>query len=201
MATLEEIEASTKGFHLGVDEVGNGALAGPVVVGAVRAPKDWSLEGLNDSKKLSEKKRDAMRLKLLELIEKGVISYHLAERSNIEIDKLGIVGALNAAYVESFHKLYQPDTLIIMDGIFKFDNLGVDAYDKTWLIKADSKIPAVMAASILAKTYRDGLMKQYHLQYPVYGWDTNVGYGGKAHLNGIKEHGPCPLHRLSLIHI
>lgn len=200
MATYEEIEASTKGFHIGVDEVGNGALAGPVVVGAVRAPKDWNLEGLNDSKKLknsSEKKLYAIRDKLLALVEQNVISYHLVDRSNTYLDKHGVKPTLNDAYVESFHKLYQSDSLIIMDGIFNFDNLGVDAYDKVWLIKADSKIPTVMAASVLAKTYRDEKMKQFHLLHPQYGWDSNVGYSSKVHLAALESFGPCHLHRFS----
>jgi ribonuclease HII len=168
-----------------------------VVVAAVRAPKSWSLEGLNDSKKLSEKKRDAMRLKLNKLIEEKEITWHLAERSNVEIDKVGVAVALKSAYVECFHKLYQDDSLIISDGILKFDNLGVDAYDIISLIKADTLVPAVMAASILAKTYRDEKMKIFHELHPQYGWDSNVGYGSKDHLAAIAKHGPSPLHRFS----
>jgi ribonuclease HII len=186
-----------KPIILGCDEVGYGCLAGPLVVVGVRAPKDWTLAGLNDSKKLSAKKREAMLLPLMKLVQNKEISYHLAERSNAEIDKVGVAVALKDAYVECFHALYQSDCLIINDGILKFDGLGVDAYDKVSVIKADAKFPAVMAASIIAKTYRDDKMHILHNTYPAYGWDSNVGYGSKIHLDAIEKHGPCPLHRFS----
>jgi ribonuclease HII len=192
-----KIIQSTKPFVIGADEVGYGCLAGPLVVCGVKAPKDWRLDGLNDSKKLSEKKREAMREKLNILIEKKEIEWHLAERSNNHIDKYGVAVSLKDAYVEIFKKLYAPECIIITDGILKFDNLGVDDYDKVSLIKADAKIPTVMAGSILAKTYRDDKMKAYHSLHPQYAWDSNVGYGSKVHLDAIAKHGPCPLHRFS----
>lgn len=182
---------------VGCDECGYGPLAGPLVVCGVRASKDWSLAGLNDSKKLSEKRRLVMGDKLSDLISKNEITFWLAERSNVQIDKTGVAFALKDAYVEVFHKLYQEDSLIISDGILKFDNLGVDVYDKVSIIKADTKIPAVMAASIIAKNYRDGKMKIFHPLHPQYGWNSNVGYGSKTHLDAIAKHGPCALHRFS----
>lgn len=182
---------------LGADEVGYGCLAGPLVVCGVRAPKDWNLIGLNDSKKLSPKKREALREQLLKLIENKVISFHLTERSNKMIDSVGVATALKDAYVEVFQKLYQSDCLIISDGILKFDNPSVQSYDKISLIKADGQIPAVMAASILAKTHRDELMKAAHIVYPNYGWNSNVGYGSKEHLSAIWKYGITPLHRMS----
>jgi len=191
------IVSSDKPFIVGADEVGYGCLAGPLVVCGVRAPRDWSLSGLNDSKKLSEKKRLVMGDKLSNLISKNEITFHIAERSNVQIDKTGVAFALKDAYVEVFHKLYQEDSLIISDGILKFDNLGADAYDKVSIIKADTKIPAVMAASIIAKNYRDGKMKIFHPLHPQYGWNSNVGYGSKDHLEAIAKHGPCALHRFS----
>lgn len=188
---------TNKLFIVGCDEVGYGCLAGPLVVVGVRAPKDWSLIGLNDSKKLSAKKREAMLLPIMQQVKAGVISYHLAERGNDQIDGQGVAVALKDAYVEVFHKLYQPDSLIISDGNLKFDNLGVDTYDKVSMIKADTKIPAVMAASIIAKVYRDDKMHRLHLTFPMYGWNNNVGYGSAVHLKALAEHGPCPLHRFS----
>lgn|SRR5574337_177592 len=182
---------------IGCDEVGYGCLAGPLVVVGVRAPKDWKLEGLNDSKKLSAKKREAMLLPIMQQVKNKTIEYHLAERSNTEIDKVGVAVALKDAYVECFHALYQKDSLIIIDGILKFDNLGVDDYDKISVIKADGKYPAVMAASIIAKTYRDDKMHKLHFSYPNYGWDHNVGYPAKDHLEAIQKYGPCSLHRMS----
>lgn len=195
--TLQEIQQSTKPFAIGADEVGYGCLAGPLVVCGVKAPKGWAIDGLNDSKKLSEKKRDVMRLKLNILIEKNEIQWHLAERSNNHIDKHGVAFSLKDAYVECFKALYAPECLIISDGILKFDNLGVDDYDICSLIKADQQIPTVMAASILAKTYRDEKMKNLHNLHPQYDWVSNVGYGSKNHLEAITKYGPCPLHRFS----
>lgn len=184
-------------FIIGADEVGYGSLAGPLVVVGVRAPYAWSLAGLNDSKKLSLKKREQMRDKLSALIEKKEITWHLAERSNVYIDQVGVAVALKESYVEIFHALYSPDSLIITDGILKFDGMGVDGYNKISMIKADTKVPHVMAASILAKTYRDNKMKIMHLYHPQYGWDSNVGYGAKVHLDAIAQHGPCEMHRYS----
>lgn len=186
-----------KPIIVGTDEVGYGCLAGPLVVAGVRAPKDWTLKGLNDSKKLSAKKRESLCLELLKLIDNKIIAWHLAERSNEYIDQVGVYLALKEAHVEVFHALYQEDCLIITDGNLKFDKLGVDAYDKQSVIKADNKFPTVMAASILAKTYRDGKMHALHHIYPMYGWDSNVGYGSKVHKNALEKYGPCPLHRFS----
>lgn len=182
---------------IGADEVGYGCLAGSLVVCGVKAPKDWVLAGLNDSKKLSAKKREALREQLLKLSSDKIINYHMAERSNIEIDKQGVAVALKSAYVEVFHKLYEPDSLIIIDGILNFKGLGIDSYDHISVIKADSKYPSVMAASILAKTYRDEKMKELHKLHPNYGWENNVGYGSRDHLEAIAKYGPCELHRFS----
>ena len=186
-----------KPFILGCDEVGYGSWAGPLVVVGVRAPKDWALDGLNDSKKLSPKKRETMSAKLEKLIADGSIRWGLAERSNTIIDQIGLGVALTDAYVEIFKRLYDEESLIISDGNLKFDNPEVDAYDKISVIKADSKYTQVMAASILAKVYRDSKMKLLHKQYPNYGWDHNVGYYSTDHMEGLQTHGPCPLHRHS----
>ena len=197
--TMDDVNKllANKATILGADEVGYGCLAGSLVVCGVLAPKDWNLAGLNDSKKLSLKKREVMREKLGKLIENKTIKWHLAERSNNVIDRSGVAWALKDAYVEVFNNLHQTDCLIISDGILKFDNPSVAAYDKVSLVKADAQIPAVMAASILAKTYRDEKMKIMHVIHPEYGWATNVGYGSKEHLDAIWKHGPTPLHRTS----
>lgn len=186
-----------KPFIIGCDECGTGSWAGPLVVVGVRAPQDWKLEGLNDSKKLSPARREAMADKMNDLIVDGSITWALAERSNVFIDKVGLGVALKDAYIEVFHQLYQPDSLIISDGTLKFDGLGVNGYTMQSLIKADTKVPQVMAASILAKVYRDSKIKLLHKTYPMYGWDKNVGYGAKAHLEAIKKYGYSPLHRHS----
>lgn len=182
---------------IGCDEVGYGSYAGPLCVCGVRAPKDWSLAGLKDSKKLSAKKRDALRAQLLQQVENKIITYYLAQRSNLHIDKFGVAYSLKDAYVEVFQVLYQNDSLIVCDGILKFDNLGVDHYDKISVIKADNTYPTVMAASILAKTYRDNVMKQLDKDYPVYDWKSNVGYHSKSHLEALEKYGVSSLHRMS----
>lgn len=197
---IKEIHQLPVGIQpiLGSDEVGYGCIAGPLVIGAVRAPRDWKLKGLNDSKKLSERQRLIMRDQLNKLIQNKEISFHLAERSNDAIDRDGVAYTLKSCYVECFRALDpQHECLVITDGNLKFDNMGVDAYNLVSLVKADGQIPAVMAASILAKTYRDDLMRQYHIIYPNYGWDHNVGYPRPDHIEAIRHHGFCQLHRRS----
>lgn len=188
-----------KKYIIGNDEVGYGAISCEIVVGAVKAPKNWSIPGLNDSKKLSPKKREIMRGQLLKLVDEKVIQFHIAERSNKDIDKFGLVPMLKSCYVECFKHLYTDDSLIVCDGNLKFDNLGVDDFDKVSLIKADTLISSVMAASILAKTYRDEKMREYHKDYPQYNWIQNMGYfgHGNIHIDAIKKYGFSPLHRLS----
>ena len=189
-----------KTYIVGCDEVGYGCLAGPLVVAGVRAPINWQIEDLDDSKKLkkkSEKKLYEVRDELLKLAQAGTITYHLTERSNVQIDKWGVAKALKDAYVECFHKLYQDDSRIVSDGTLKFDGFGVDDYDKLSLIKADAQVPHCMAASIIAKAYRDTLMREMHKKYPLYGWDSNVGYYKKDHVEAIEKYGPTPLHRWS----
>lgn len=193
---IVKIEKSTKQYIIGCDEVGNGALAGPIVVCAVKALKSWKIDGLKDSKKIkSLKKRESIRDMLSD--DKN-ISFHIAERSNIFLDKVGIVNALNDAYIECFNALNNKnEDLIVVDGLQDFSGLGVDHMEIIDLIRADDKVPTVMAASILAKTYRDQKMKDFHLLHPMYGWESNVGYGAKDHLMAISKYGPCPLHRFS----
>lgn len=184
-------------FIIGCDEVGYGCLAGPLVVCGVKAPVGWSLEGLRDSKKLSDKRRHELLLRLMKLVQAKEIDYHIAERSNGEIDATGVSVALKGSYVEIFHLLYHPKSLIIVDGNLKFDNLGVDAYSIQSVVKADDSIPEVMAASIIAKCFRDDKMRLLHAKYPNYNWIKNVGYGTADHLKAINQYGPCELHRYS----
>lgn len=184
-------------YIIGCDEVGSGPVAGPSVVVGVKAFPDWNLEGLNDSKKLSEKKRNIMTEKLKSLINKGDICFYLAERSNTFIDEHGFGVALKDAYVEIFKNLNSNDSHIIVDGTLKFNNLGVDDCDIESIVKADTKIPTVMAASILAKTHRDNLMKEYSKLHPNYNWENNMGYPTADHISAIKKYGYTNLHRLS----
>lgn len=191
-------------YILGADEVGYGSYAGPLVVCAICAKSDWKIDGLADSKSFKKSKvtktsakRESVAAAIEKLIASGDIRFALAERSNAQIDKVGVAVALKEAYVECFTQLYGPDTTIIVDGILKFDNLGIDDYCIKSVIKADTTEPTVMAASIFAKTYRDKKMKILHEQYPNYGWDHNAGYHSKDHIEGLDKYGPSPLHRMS----
>lgn len=181
-------------YIIGCDEVGYGAFAGPLVVCGVKAPITWTMDGLKDSKKLSPKKREELNLKLR--ADKS-IKFCIVSRSNEEIDKYGLGIMHKSAFVEAFHNLHSNDSFIIVDGVLKFDGLGVDAYDIRSEVKADDKYAVVMAASIIAKTFRDSLMHELHEKYPHYGWDSNVGYGAKIHVQGIIDYGYSPLHRRS----
>lgn len=195
---FKDIQISDKNFFIGCDEVGYGCLAGPLTVCGVMAPKTWALDGLNDSKKLSPKRREEMRTKLKTAADNGDIKYYIAERSSADIDKFGVSSMLKSAYIECFTSFSQAkETLIITDGILKFDNLDVDDYNIVSLIKADTLVPSVMAASILAKTHRDALMKTFHKSYPQYNWESNVGYGSPDHLKAMRQFGLSPLHRRS----
>src|SRR5574338_470323 len=138
MATLKDIEQDPSLLVVGCDEVGYGCLAGSLVVCGVLAEKNWRIDGLADSKKLSEKKRLLMRDKLNKLIDKEEIWFHMAERSNTLIDKVGVAVALKDAYIECMINLDEyKEYLIITDGILKFDNLGVDEYNIMSMVKAD----------------------------------------------------------------
>ncbi len=182
-----------KSYIIGCDEVGYGALSGPLVVFAVRASNTWSMDGLNDSKKLTDKQRRTMNEKLRSCSD---ITFVGTERSNITIDQFGVSVAIHSSYQEVTKQLYQDDSLIIIDGNLNFDHTLVGMDYKT-IIKADGKIPAVMAASILAKVYRDDLMIKMSKDFPYYLFDKNKGYGSPQHLAAIKEHGLCSIHRTS----
>lgn len=176
---------------IGCDEVGTGSAVGCLCVAGVRADSDWTLSGLADSKQLSEKKRNLIRDKLLSTNQ---ISYCIVEKSHQDIDKLGLAAALKQAYIELIGKLYSDNCQIIVDGNLKFAESN---YPITSIVKADTYIPTVMAASILAKTHRDAVIKQYSNQYPMYGLDKNVGYLTAQHIQAIKKYGLSEIHRKS----
>ena len=183
-------------YIVGCDEVGYGALSGPLVIGAVRAPKDWAIPGLNDSKKLSDKQRRTMNDKLQDIIATGEIQFAIAERSNGYIDELGVSLALKSSYQEVAKALYADDSIIIIDGNINFDDV-LAGMDYETIVKADGKIPAVMAASIIAKVYRDDIMINLSAGYQAYDWAANKGYGSPKHIDAIKKIGYCEWHRQS----
>lgn len=183
----KEHEIYAKGFKAvcGVDEAGRGPLAGDVFAAAVVLPKDIEIEGLNDSKKLSEKKRE----ELFEVIKEKAVCYHVARASVEEINKYNIRGATFLAMNRAISAVTADFAIIdgnaISDCPIAFETL----------IKGDSKSASVAAASILAKVMRDRYMLELHEKYPMYGFDKHKGYGTKLHIEALKEYGKCEEHR------
>ncbi|WP_258103201.1 ribonuclease HII [Marinoscillum sp. MHG1-6] len=177
-------------IEAGCDEAGRGCLAGPVVASAVILPKDFSDPLLNDSKQLTE----TQRLGLMEMIKKEAIAYAVAEVSQEVIDEINILNASFLAMNKAVEMLGQQPELLLIDGN-RFRTQGDIPYE--CIIKGDGKYYSIAAASILAKTHRDDLMRAAAEQYPGYGWETNVGYPTVAHRNAIREQGVTPLHRMS----
>ncbi len=174
----------------GVDEVGRGPLAGPVVCCAVIMPKDEIIEGVDDSKKLSEKKRNA----LAELIKEKAVCYNIAEIWQEEIDEINILNAVKKCMTMAVEGLEIKPDITLVDGVDT--SLNIDA---EYLIKGDAKSHTIGCASILAKVYRDNLMVKFAKEYPEYAFEKHKGYGTKVHIDKIKEIGPCKLHRKTFI--
>ncbi len=181
--TKDKIEA-------GCDEVGRGCLAGPVVAAAVILPKKYKHKLLTDSKQLTKSERDSLEVD----IKRDAIAWAIAEVSNEEIDVINILNASFKAMHRAIDQLTtQPEFLLIDGNRFNpYENLPFQC-----IVKGDSKYLSIAAASVLAKTYRDKLMSALHKQYPVYGWNTNVGYPTMEHRNGIRAFGITPYHRKS----
>ena len=193
---LKEIDKSyfKEGYNYicGIDEAGRGPLAGPVVVAAVIMPKDSMIEGVNDSKKVSEKKRE----KLYELIIEEAISYSVGIVDQNEIDRINILNATKAGLTEAVRTLKVKPELILVDALTNIDTCGVPYKS---IIKGDAKSYSIAAASIIAKVTRDRIMREWDKVYPEYGFEKHKGYGTAAHISAIKENGLCPLHRLSFV--
>lgn len=179
-------------YICGIDEAGRGPLAGPVVVAAVIMPKDSMIEGVNDSKKVSEKKRE----KLYEIIIEEAISYGVGIVDQNEIDRINILNATKAGLTEAVRTLKVKPNLILVDALTNIDTCGVPYKS---IIKGDAKSYSIAAASIVAKVTRDRIMREWDKIYPQYGFEKHKGYGTAAHILAIKENGLCPLHRLSFV--
>ena len=176
----------------GIDEVGRGPFAGPVVAGAVILPKDHPILYLNDSKKLSEKKRE----ELYEVILKEAVATGIGMASPARIDEINILQATYEAMRMAISNLsVQPD-LLLNDAI----TIPEIEIMQIPIIKGDAKSVSIAAASILAKVTRDRLMVEYEKVFPGYDFASNKGYGTKAHIEGLKKLGPTPIHRMSFIH-
>ena len=179
-----------KKYIAGVDEVGRGPLAGPVVCASVIMPLDDIIEGVDDSKKLSEKKRQA----LYEIIKSKAIAYSICEVSQMEIDQINILNAVKECMVGAVKGLSIKPDITLVDGVDT--HLPINA---EYIVKGDLKSYTIGCASILAKVYRDNLMKELANEYPEYGFEKNKGYGSKTHIDKIKEIGPCKIHRRTFI--
>lgn len=190
--TLEK-EYTKKGYlHVcGVDEAGRGPLCGPVVAAACILPLDCEIDGLNDSKKLSEKKREA----LFDVITEKALSFSIAQATVEEINELNILEATLLAMRRAIAGLDIPADFALIDG-----NVCRDfPLDARCVIHGDAISPSIAAASILAKVTRDRMCLDLDREYPQYGIAKNKGYGSKAHMDALRQHGPSPIHRTKFI--
>lgn len=187
-----ENKLKTKGFKYicGIDEVGRGPLAGPVAAACVILPDSCDILGINDSKKLSAKKREA----LFDIINKKALSVGIGIISNDVIDDVNILQATFMAMREAIKNSPITPDYILVDGNFTIPKTDIP---QKAVIKGDAKSISIGAASIIAKVTRDRLMMEYSKKYPYYGFETNVGYGSAKHIEAIKKYGLCPIHRKS----
>ena len=193
-----EIENSFNGLVVGIDEAGRGPWAGPVVAGAVIVlDKNLSpilLNGLDDSKKLSEKKRGLLFEELFAEEQRGKLCIGIGQASCEEIDNLNILQATFLAMKRATENLHQKPDMAIIDG----NRIPADfVCPAQCVIKGDAKSLSISAASIVAKVYRDRIMKEMAQKYPYYGFEKNAGYGTKSHIEGLKQYGITPEHRKS----
>lgn len=176
---------------VGIDEAGRGPLAGPVCVAAVILPANAYIPGLNDSKKLSDKRRR----ELVPVIKEKAIAYGIAFADEHEIDEINILQATYLAMERAVSQLTVKPDFLLIDGNRQKD-FGVPTQT---VIKGDSLSASIAAASVLAKVTRDDFMLEMAEKYPQYGFDIHKGYGTKAHYAALAEHGPCPLHRMTFL--
>lgn len=190
----EEVKLYESGIEYicGIDEAGRGPLAGPVVVGAVILPENSFIEGVNDSKKISEKKRE----KIYDQIIEEAVAYSVGIVDQKTIDEINILNATKLALKIALEGLKQRPDIIMVDALNNIDTLGIPYIS---VIKGDAKNYSIAAASIIAKVTRDRIMQEWDEIYPIYGFSKHKGYGTAEHIRVIKENGPCILHRRSFI--
>ncbi len=189
-----EKECYEKGYTCiaGIDEAGRGPLAGPVVAGAVILPKGALIEGVNDSKKLSEKKRE----KLYGDITANAIAWAVGIVDHTVIDEINILNATRLAMKTAIENLKIKPDYILIDAEKKVDTNNIPYLP---IIKGDALSISIGAASIIAKVTRDRIMREYDKIFPMYGFEKHKGYGTKAHVEALKEYGPCMIHRKSFL--
>lgn len=186
-----EREYAAYQYICGIDEVGRGPLAGPVVAGAVILPKDCDILYINDSKKLSEKKRE----ELYDIIMEQAVAVGIGCSTPERIDEINILQATYEAMREAISKLEPEPDLLLNDAV----TIPQVKIRQVPIIKGDAKSISIGAASIVAKVTRDRLMVQYDEIYPEYGFASHKGYGAQAHVDALRKYGPCPIHRRSFI--
>ncbi len=196
---LNKLKQIDKGFYnqnieyiAGIDEAGRGPLAGPVVVGCVIMPKDSFIEGVNDSKKISEKKRE----KIYEQIINEAVCWSVGIVDQKEIDEINILNATKKALTVAIKELKIKPEHILVDALTHINTLEIPY---TSIIKGDATSYSIAAASIIAKVTRDRIMLKWDKVYPLYGFARNKGYGTAEHMMAIRKYGICPLHRQSFI--
>lgn len=192
-AALQKYEREYAAYRYicGIDEAGRGPLAGPVVAGAVILPKDCDILYINDSKKLSEKKRE----ELYDIIMERAVAVGTGFSTPERIDEINILQATYEAMREAIDKLQPAPDLLLNDAV----TIPQVSIKQVPIIKGDAKSISIGAASIVAKVTRDRLMVQYDKVYPQYGFASNKGYGARAHVEALQKYGPCPIHRKSFI--
>lgn len=179
------------GTVCGIDEAGRGPLCGPVVAAAVILPDEYNILYINDSKKLSETKRE----EVYKEIDKYAIAYGVGIVSPERIDEINILQATYEAMRTAIHKLSVKPDILLNDAV----TIPMVDIKQVPIIKGDAKSQSIAAASIVAKVTRDHLMEEYDKLYPEYGFEKHKGYGTAAHIKAIKEYGPCPIHRRTFI--
>ena len=196
---LNELKKMEQGYFdkgieylCGIDEAGRGPLAGPVVVASAIMARDSMIEGVNDSKKVSEKKRE----KIYEQIIEEAIAYSVGIVDQKTIDEINILNATKLGVKLALEGLNQKPDVIMVDALNNLDTLGIPYIS---VVKGDAKNYCIAAASIIAKVTRDRIMREWDEVYPIYGFSKHKGYGTAEHIGIIKENGPCILHRKSFI--
>ncbi|MDY4029562.1 MAG: ribonuclease HII [Butyrivibrio crossotus] len=179
------------GTVCGIDEAGRGPLCGPVVAAAVILPDEYNILYINDSKKLSETKRE----EVYKEIDKYAVAYGVGIVSPERIDEINILQATYEAMRTAIHKLSVTPDILLNDAV----TIPMVDIKQVPIIKGDAKSQSIAAASIVAKVTRDHLMEEYDKLYPEYGFAKHKGYGTAAHIKAIKEYGPCPIHRRTFI--
>jgi ribonuclease HII len=190
-----ELQARSRGFKqiAGIDEAGRGPLAGPVVAAAVILDPDHPIEGVNDSKKLSENRRE----QLFELIMTHAVAVGVGLADAETIDRINILQATRQAMLEAVQTLIAPPDYLLIDGITTI----ASPLPQQTIKQGDSRSASIAAASIIAKVTRDRLMLDYDQLYPAYGFARHKGYGSATHLTALQKNGPCPIHRMTFARV